>query len=210
MPARGGAMIPDADIPLDLVRRYVEAMSASVGATPAVRWPLLGMAQRVIGIDPSQYATTIGRDILGPAPWGSPELVLLGWSPWAQMSTYAHECEHVRQHDAHGAIAHAWDYLTSPARRVQRECEAMVPQMELEIWRRGLVADWWPRVRAEALRAYLVREADLAVAERHLRALAPTVRAGGLVSRSGAVAIRWLDEHAPELRHPTVAPRRPS
>jgi hypothetical protein len=32
-----------------------------------------------------------------------------------------------------------------------------------------------------------------------LRALAPTVRRYGYVSRAGRVAIEWLDAHAPEL-----------
>lgn len=195
-------MIEDRDIPLELVRRYADALSATFGARPAVRSPVVDLGLRIIGMDPSTYATTTGDAVTAPAPWGSVELTALGWSPWSQISVYAHECMHVEQGHSHGLVEHAWEYLTSPARRVERECEAMRPQLELEMWRRGAVADWWPRVHAEALRAYLVREDDLRVAERYLRALAPTVRRGGYVSAVGREAIAWLDDHAPELRHP--------
>lgn len=200
-------MIEDRDIPLETVRRFVDAMSTTFGARPSVRSPVVDLGLRLVGMDPSTYATTTIRDVTAPAPWGSVELVALGWSPWSQISVYAHECTHVVQHDAHGLVEHAWQYLTQPARRVERECEALVPQLELEMWRRGTVAEWWPRVRAEALRAYLVSDADVQVAERYLRALAPTVRAGGIVSIAGRAAIEWLDEHAAELRAPD-APRR--
>lgn len=201
-------MIEDRDIPLELVRRYVDAMSATFGARPSVRSPVVDLGLRIVGMDPSTYATTTVHDVTAPAPWGSVELVALGWSPWTQISVYAHECMHVVQTDEHGVIKHGWEYLTSAPRRVQRECEAMAPQLELELWRRGVVAEWWPRVRADALRAYLVSEADVDVAERYLRSLAATVRAGGIVSPTGAAAIAWLDEHAPELRAPDAPPRR--
>jgi hypothetical protein len=200
-------VIEDADIPLETVRRFIDAISVNFGARPKVRSSVVDLGLRIIGMNPNTYATTTGSDVTAPAPWGTVELVALGWGPWSQISVFTHEVVHVEQSREHGFVKHGWEYLTSPVRRVERECQAMAPQMELEMWRRGYVADWWPRVRAEALRAYLVKEEDLLVAEKYLRSLAPTVRAGGFISPVGRFAIQWLDDNAPELRGPNVRAR---
>lgn len=201
-------MIEDRDIPLELVRRYVDAMASTFGAHLGKRGAVLDGALTVLGTSPSDYATTIGHELMTPAPLGTVELVALGWSPWSQISVVAHECMHIVESDETGLVEHAWSYLTSGSRRQELECRAMLAQLELEIWRRGVVAEWWPRVYADALRAYHVSDADLSVAERYLRAAAATVRAGGIITPSGRVAIAWLDEHAPELRAPDAPPRR--
>lgn len=155
--------------------------------------------------DPDSWALTVGRTVYMPHPLGRPGA---GWTCWEQISVLCHEMQHVAQGDRGGSlIARAWDYVTSSARRTETECHAFATQLELEWWRRGEVASWWPRVRAASLRSYHVTEADLLVAERHLRALAPTVRRSGYVTHAGRVAIQWLDRHAPQLRHPSVPSR---
>lgn len=199
-------MIEDRDIPRALVEDYAAHMARTHGVTIARRPAWLDAAQRAIGIDPTRYATTIGRSIYLPMDPGDTSL---GWSPWEQVSTLAHECEHAVQSDGR-ELAYAADYLLHPERRTAIECRAFAAQLDLELWRRGSVGSWWPHVRAAALRSYHVSPTDLVVAERHLAVLVPTARAGGVVSSAGLTAMRWLDEHAPDLRAPGVPSRRPS
>jgi len=197
-------VIEDADIDPAIVRAFAAHMAkrfnATIGRTPAA----LQAGLRLVGMQPEKYATTLGRAIYFPIDLGASNE---HWSPWSQITVMAHECQHVADNDARGMLAKGWDYITSTTRRTEHENRAHVAQLELEMWRRGEVAQWWPGVRASALKSYHVTDTDLLVAERYLRVCAPIVRRGGLISVAGAAAIEWLDEHAPELRHPTVRPR---
>lgn len=200
-------MIDDADVPAETVRAFAAHVMAAHGATLARTPGWLRSWLSVQGGDPDHYAVTIGRTVYMPIEVGA---TVAGWSAWEQVSVIAHECQHVYQGETRSMLARALDYALSTARRTETECQAFAAQLELEMWRRGVIAPWWPGVRASALRAYHVSDADLLVAERYLRALAPTVRRSGYVTHAGRVAIRWLDQHAPELRHPSVPSRSPS
>lgn len=197
-------MIEDADIPAETVRAFASHMAASFNATIGRTPAFVQSALRLVGMKPEKYATTLGRAIFFPVELGSstPD-----WSPWSQMTVMTHECQHVHDNVSRGFIEKGWDYLTSTARRTEHESRAFGSMLELEMWRRGEVAQWWPHVRADSLRSYHVTEADLLVAERHLRVLAPIVRRDGFVTAAGRVAINWLDLNAPELRHPSVKRR---
>lgn len=203
-------MIPDADIPRDLVLAFAEHMARSYRARVANKngadGALLDASLRVLGLDPSRYATTIGRTIYVPQPIGSPHAV---WDLWGQVVTITHECQHIAQTDRMGALPYAWRYA-SAAGRTALEAEAYSTELDLMRWRRGSVGGWWPSWRAQAIRSYLVGESDPEVMRRHLASLAATSRRGGLVTSAGVVAIDWLDRHAPELRHPAVPTRLPS
>lgn len=201
-------MIEDADILAETVRAFAAHMAthfrASIGLTPA--W--LHVWARVQGQDPRRFAFTVGRTIYLPVPVGP---TVEGWAGWSQMTLIAHECQHVHQDDdGRGLVARTIDYVASTARRTQAESEAFGAMLELEMWRRGAIADWWPRVRATSLLSYHVTAQDIEVARRHLLVLAPTVRRYGYVTEAGRVAIQWLDVHAPELRHPSVRSRAAS
>lgn len=201
-------MIADSDVDPEIVRAFAAHMAthfrASIGLTPA--W--LQVWARVQGQDPNRFAFTTGRAIYLPVPVGP---TVEGWAGWSQISVITHECEHVHQDDdGRGLIARTIDYVTSRARRTQVESEAFAAQLDLEMWRRGAIAEWWPRVRADSLRSYHVTAADIEVARRHLLVLAPQVRRGAFASEAGRAAITWLDHHAPELRHPSVSSRSSS
>lgn len=197
-------MIEDADIDPAIVRAFAEHMAkvsnATIGRTPEI----IQTGLRLVGMQPEMYATTMGSHIFFPIDLGvaTPE-----WSPWSQITVMAHECQHVIDNASRSFVAKGWDYLTSPARRTEHENRAHAAQLELEMWRRGEVAQWWPGVKAAALKSYHVTEADILVAERYLRVLAPVVRRGGFVSVAGREAVAWLDANAPELRHPSVKAR---
>lgn len=201
-------MIPDAEIPRDLVIAFAEHMAASYRARIANKngadGALLDAGLRVLGLDPSRYATTIGRTIYVPQPIGSPHAA---WDLWGQIVTITHECQHLAQTDRLGLLPYAWRYA-SQAGRTALEAEAYSTELDLMRWRRGSVGMWWPAWRAQAIRSYLVSEADEGVMRRHLASLAATSRRGGTVTSAGVVALDWLDRHAPELRHPTVADGR--
>lgn len=202
-------MIEDRDIPRDLVLAFAASMCSAYSARIVTRGPegaWLDVAMRAIGLDPSRYATTVGRTIYVPQPIGSPHAV---WDSWGQIVTITHECQHIAQHDRAGALAHVWRYA-SAAGRTSLETEAYATELDLMRWRRGSVGGWWPSWRAQAIRSYLVGAADPDVMRRALASMAVTSQRGGLVTSAGVVAIDWLDRHAPDLRAPGVPSRRPS
>ena len=202
-------MIEDREIPRDLALAFAGAMCSAYRASIVTRgaasaW--LDLPLRAIGIDPSRYATTVGRTIYVPQPIGSPHET---WDTWGQVVTVTHECQHIAQHDRTGALAHAWRYA-SAAGRTALETEAYATELDLMRWRRGSVGAWWPAWRSQAIRSYLVGEADPEVMRRALASMAATSRRGGTVTSAGVVALDWLDRHAPELRAPGIATRAPS
>ena len=204
-------MIADSDIPAETVRAFAAHMAEEYGARIVLRGSdLVGAAVdtglRAIGLDPSRYATTVGRTIYVPEPIGADHAT---WNRWGQIVTITHECQHIHQHDTTGLVAHALRYARA-AGRTMLEADAYATEMELARWRYGTVEQWWIDWRPRALGAYLVSEADIATMRRVLLSRAPTVRRGGVVTHAGRTAIGWLDEHAPELRAPGVASRAPS
>jgi hypothetical protein len=196
-------MIHDADIPAETVRAFAAHLGETLGVTFVSPFPAwLDAWFSLVGMTPS--GVTIGRTVYTPNPIGP---TLPGWSGWDQIATLTHEAQHVVQGERRSLVERAIDYATSTAKRTAVECECFAAEMELEHWRRGKVATWWLGARASSLGSYHVKGVDLQVAERYLRAFAPTVRRYGYVSRAGRVAIEWLDAHAPELRHPSVPSR---
>lgn len=196
-------MIEDRDIPAETVRAFAAHLETELGVrfvTPFPAW--LSVYFSIVGMSPS--GVTIGRTIYTSRPLGP---TLPGWSGWAQIATLTHEAQHALQGAGRSLLERAIDYAGSTARRTEIETECMSAEMELEHWRRGEIAPWWFAARAGALGSYHVGAVDLAVAERHLRTRAPTVRRSGYVTLAGRVAIQWLDVHAPELRHPSVRSR---
>lgn len=151
----------------------------------------------------SEYVTTMGRTVFVPYEVGS----VGAWSPWQQIATMAHECQHIVQHDRTGLVAHSLDYLTSQAARTRLEAEAYTTSMELHHWHYGSIEGWWMNERAKGMRHYGVSDLDQAVLRLHLMAAAPTIRRGGFVTIAATVAIQWLDVHLPEARAMGVASR---
>lgn len=197
-------MIADDAIDPKIVRDFAAHMAASFNATISRTPDVIQAGLRLVGMQPDLYATAMGSRIYFPIDLGASTPA---WPAWSQITVLTHECQHVYDAATHGLISRGWYYLTSTARRTEQENRAHVAQMELEMWRRGEVAPWWPGVRASALKSYHVTEADLLVAERYLLSCAPIVRRGGLISNAGRVAIEWLDANAPDLRHPSVRAR---
>lgn len=199
----GSTVIHDADIPAETVRAFADYMASELGiefVSPLPSW--LAAYFSVVGFEPG--GVTIGRTVYTPHPLGP---TVPGWSGWTQIAVVAHESQHVVQGERLSLLERAVDYVTSTAKRTAVECECFAAEMELEHWRRGTVASWWFGARASSLGSYHVKGVDLQAAERYLRALAPTVRRWGHVTHAGRLAIIWLDEHAPELRHPSVPSR---
>lgn len=204
--------IGDSDIPADAVRAFYAHMSDRFGASvqpkgtsgvmqaAAAGLALLGIQSREQFM--SDYVTTMGRTVFVPYEVGS----VGAWSPWQQIATMAHECQHIVQSDATGLVKHALDYAT-PAGRTRLECEAYTTSMELHHWHYGSIEGWWMNETARGMRHYGVGEIDQAVMRRHLMAAAPIVRRGGFVTTAATVAIEWLDTHLPEARAMGVASR---
>lgn len=197
--------IGDSDIPADVTRAFYAHMSDRFGASvqpkasngvmqaAAAGLALLGIQSREQFM--RDYVTTIGRTVFVPYEVGSAKT----WSPWQQIATMAHECQHIVQHDRAGLVKRALDYAT-PAGRTRLECEAYTTSMELHHWHYGSIDGWWMSETARGMRHYGVGEIDQAVMQRHLMAAAPIVRDGGFVTIAATVAIRWLDTHLPAAR----------
>lgn len=156
----------------------------------------IGLGLRIVGMDPSRYATTLTDHIFTPFRFGEQ---MLGWSLWDQMSVLAHECQHVEQWRRRNLL-HGYDYITSAARREGIEAECLSANVELHFWRYGMVESWYPRARAEGLRAYGCSAQDVVVAEKHLRSIGASAKRGLVISRAARVAVAWLEQHAPEIK----------
>lgn len=195
-------MIADADIPAETVRAFAAHMSKEFGVTIGRTPALIQAGLRLVGMKPERYATTVGKNVYFPIELGATQE---GWSAWDQISVLTHECQHAIEKT--DLATRAVEYLGSSARRTEIECRAFAAQLALHFWRYGEIEPWWPRVRVESLKSYHVTTADLAVAERYLKVHAPVIRDGGLTTAAGAAALEWLEENAPELRHPSRARR---
>lgn len=134
-----------------------------------------------------QYATTLGRRIYIPFVPGQPRG---NWSLRAQVIVCAHECHHVHQYETLGGAMFSYQYVASRARRTLLEVEAYRVSMELEHALGGHLSA--PGELAVKLKAYGVKDADVAVATKMLTASERTVRAGGLTSPASKAAIDWL------------------
>lgn len=210
-------MIADADIPGTTVRAFAGHMARSYGAAIAPKassstMRAAGTALRMLGIPLgdrwlTQVVTTMGSTIYVPFEVGEPSA---DWSPWEQIAVIAHECQHVFQHTRDGVVIPGARYLVDTSQRTATEAEAYVTSAELHWWRYGTLEGWWLEHRATAMHSYGVSAADVTHMRAHLLGVAPIIRRGGLVSHAGRTAIGWLDQHAAELRHPSVASRSPS
>jgi len=208
--------IADADIPAATVRAYAGHMARTFGASIAPKaasqtMRAAGLALRVLGIGlgerfMSHVVTTMGSTIFVPFELGQPSDA---WSPWQQIETLAHECQHIVD-GRRGGLARDVGYLLDTSERTYAEATAVTTSMELHHWRYGTIEGWWTRTRAESMHGYGVSDADVTHIHTHLLAAAPTIRRGGLITEAGRAAISWLDEHAPELRAAGVASRRTS
>jgi len=142
-----------------------------------------------------RFATTVGRRIYVPFDVGEARD---GWSLWSQIAVCAHECQHVVQYDRLRPLGFAWQYVATTAGRARLEAEAYRCQLELHFWRTGQILP--AHELAASLQNYNVSDADVKTAETMLRVSGESVRRGAIVNRASAVAIAWLNQHAPELR----------
>lgn len=140
-----------------------------------------------------EYATTIGRTIYLPF---TPGEATATWDLWAQLTVAVHEHQHVVQHVRDG-LRFEVEYVIDSSTRARHEAEAYLTALELHHWRYGQVPP--ARRFAEKLAAYACSEADILWAAKYLTLAAATIGQGGLVTEAGAVALDWLDAHAPEL-----------
>lgn len=206
----------------DIVRGLFAHLAETYGARVVLKGSsaLMGAAGWGLGVlrklglrvpDPAlfatRYVTTIGASVFVPFEVGVADPI---WSLWDQLTTIAHECEHIAQKRRGHLGAHERDYLLSTPKRAHLEADAYRVNLELHHWRFGNVPHGLPHALANMLLEYGCSAADVAVTERHLRMSAVSVRQGAVISEASFTAIRWLDEHAPELRAPNVASRRPS
>lgn len=142
-----------------------------------------------------RFATTVGHRIYVPFQVGEPQD---GWSLWSQIAVCAHECQHIVQYDRYRPLGFAWQYVATTAGRARLEAEAYRCQLELHFWRTGEILP--AHEVAASLQHYGVSDADVKTAETMLRVSGESVRRGAIVNRASAVAIDWLNQHAPELR----------
>lgn len=140
-----------------------------------------------------EYATTIGRQIYLPF---TPGEATATWDLWAQLTVAVHEHQHVVQHVRDG-LAYEVGYVTDGSARARHEAEAYLTALELHHWRYGKVPP--ARRFAEKLASYACTEADILWAAKYLTLAAATIGQGGRVTEAGAVALAWLDAHAPEV-----------
>ncbi len=118
------------------------------------------------------------------------------------MVVCVHEHQHVEQYDSDG-WRFMWRYLTSTAKRALYEAEAYRCNFEMYFWRHGNLPS--ARKRAEALRHYGCSDRDIAVVEKYLALSSETIKAGGVINRSTRVALKWLNQYLPRLRHRKVS-----
>ena len=102
------------------------------------------------------------------------------------------------QFDRLGPITFDYRYITDTPSRARFEAEAYRASLELSWWHTKTLPD--PAALAGLLRGYGVTETDIAMAHGILAAAAEAVKRGAIVNQASAVAITWLNEHAPELR----------
>jgi len=166
----------------------------------AVEMRAVGAALEAMGVGDkrdfiNRFATTIGRRIYLPFTPGDDNST---WDPSEQLSTCAHEHQHVVQMDRDGALRYGYRYLRSDAARAQYEAEARTTELELHFWRFGSI----PRLETlvKGLSSYSLSKSDIEAALTTLRSNAETVRRGAALTQAGQVAIEWLNDHAPDLR----------
>ncbi len=141
------------------------------------------------------YATTISRRIYLPFEPGVPSAA---WPLWEQIVVGVHEHQHVVQSDDLGFVVFGARYLTNKAQRARFEAEAYRSTLEMSWWRFRSLPD--PAALAQKLAGYGVDALDIKVTAAYLAASAASIKQGAIVNRSSAVALAWLNQHAPELR----------
>ena len=143
-----------------------------------------------------QYVTTIiipsDRTIHVPFEPG----VAGDWSLESQEDVLAHECTHIDDAIAEGALAYDTQYLLSPARRADKETRARQSDVEYMKFRFGVDANI--QGLAQQLEFYAC-SAEVPFVLKSLESMLDTVRAGGIVTKSVKDMLAILRKEAPEL-----------
>ena len=146
------------------------------------------------------FVTTLHRTIYIPFEIGV-EGADGRWSLWGQIRVCVHEHTHVVQGEREGWVTFDARYLTSSSWRAGYEAEAYGSDLEMEFWRTEDILDIDRRV--ESLKNYGCSAEDIDQAKATLELRAGLVAQGVVETRAAAVAIAWLETHAPELRDVT-------
>ncbi len=172
---------------------------ASSKQMKAIAWALnlLGITDKKAFME--RFVTTIGRTIYVPFDIGCHHE---HWDRWQHATVCVHEHQHVEQLKRDG-WKFKWRYLTSKAKRAIYEAEAYRSNFEMYFWRYGELPN--ARKRAEMLRHYGCSNKDIDVVEKYLALSSETIKRGGIVNRATAVAMRWLNQYLPRLRHRKVS-----
>lgn len=143
-----------------------------------------------------QYVTTIviptDRTIHVPFEPG----VAGDWSLESQEDVLAHECTHIIDAEAEGALAYDLKYLTSPAQRADRETRARQSDVEYMKFRFGVDTNIVGLARQ--LEFYAC-SAEVPFVLKSLESMLATVQAGGIVTQSVKDMLAILRKEAPEL-----------
>jgi len=138
----------------------------------------IGQALDLIGIMDQEtflrdYTTTVGKDVfvnfrIGEEDEGKRGLI-------SQVTTCAHEFQHVHQYDR-GGMGFQLAYLASRPSRAVYELEAMQVGQEVYYWLTGSIPD--PRKSAEKLAAYGLNAGDVDFVEEGLESSAKALSTG--------------------------------
>jgi hypothetical protein len=120
---------------------------------------------------------------------------------WQQMKTCVHEHQHIEQGERDGWLTFGGRYLTSPSYRANYEAEAYGCDMELEYWRNppGFDAATYGKNRVKSLKNYGCSAEDIEQAQQTIAIRAQVLEQGGVENKMTQLALKWLNEHAPEL-----------
>lgn len=162
----------------------------------AAAWFVKRFAKIPVGVFMSRYATTIGRRIYVPFTIGQPEP---GFPLWTQCLLAVHEHQHIEQVKRHGWFRFVLRYLGSSRARSMFEADAYRTALELEHWRSGTILS--PALYASKLRDYGASADDIKAAEQILISTARSIKRGAIITPAAKIAIAWLNEHAPDLKH---------
>jgi hypothetical protein len=134
------------------------------------------------------YATTLGERIYIPFEIGQEDHTSLK----SQVRICVHEHQHVLQYREE-PLSFVVRYLADRAQRAMFEAEAFRCNLEVEYTLTGKV----PSVTgyAEGLKAYNCTAEDVMVVEKALRLSKQTIEAGGITTKAGIVACRWLSKN---------------
>lgn len=174
-----------------------------VNKSSAFEMQLVARALNALGIQSKErflksFTTTIGRRIYTPFEVGSAKG---GWDLWQQIVICVHEHHHVVQHDREG-LSYEISYLADRAARARWEAEAYRANLEMAYWRTGTTPS--ALATASVLKDYGCRPEDIEVTAKSLALSAISVKRGAVINEATHVALGWLDENVPRLRHKSL------